>query len=140
MTEFQDHINFLCTLPGADANTVQDATGGTCETQVGARASDLNVPSITIANLIGSRVVRRVVTNVGLEETYVAKIYNPTGVKVTVRPAFFTIKARRTASFKVTVKATSTVQQFTFGSLTWEGSNGHVVFMPLSISANSVSG
>ncbi|CAM6128487.1 unnamed protein product [Calypogeia fissa] len=139
-TEFQDHINFLCTLPGADPNTVQDATGGTCETQVGARTSDLNVPSITIANLIGSRTVRRVVTNVGLEETYIAKIYNPVGVKVRVRPNILTIKARKTASFKVTIKATSTVQQFTFGSLTWEGSNGHVVFMPLSVSANSVSG
>ncbi|KAL2620970.1 hypothetical protein R1flu_001175 [Riccia fluitans] len=140
-TDFQDHINFLCTLPGADANTVQDATGGTCRTAPGARSSDLNIPSITIANLIGTRTVRRFVTNVAdNEETYTASIRHPGGVKVAVKPAVFTIKPKTTLSFHLTFKAAENVQSFTFGSLTWMGSKGHVVYMPLSISANSVTG
>lgn len=63
--DFQDYINFICTLPGADENSVKDATSTPCLTKDDARTSDLNTPSITIANLVGYRKVKRVVTNVG---------------------------------------------------------------------------
>ncbi|KAL3681071.1 hypothetical protein R1sor_024027 [Riccia sorocarpa] len=140
-TGFQDHINFLCTLPGADANTVQDATGGTCRTSRGSRSSDLNLPAITIANLIGTRKVKRYVTSVtDTQETYTASIRHPGGVKVAVKPAVFTIQPQTTLSFRLTFKAVKNVQSFTFGSITWTGSKGHLVYMPLSVSANSVTG
>ncbi|KAJ7566579.1 hypothetical protein O6H91_02G109400 [Diphasiastrum complanatum] len=138
--EFQDYVNFLCLVPGADANAVQDATGGSCQPAKSDRSSDLNMPSITVANLLGTRTVKRTVINVGGEESYSASIHHPAGVAVSVKPRAFTVKDGRSVSFTVTLKAIRANQQFTFGNLMWTGSKGHVIRMPISVSANSVTG
>lgn len=137
--DFQDYVNFLCTLPGVDANTVQDSTGATCEQRAGARASDLNTPSITVANLVGKRVVRRTLKNVGEgTEKYSVDVTAPTGVDVKVRPASFKVREGENVVVAVTLRATQTNGAFTFGALVWRGDRGHVVRIPVSVLVGEV--
>nr|XP_024378520.1 subtilisin-like protease SBT2.6 [Physcomitrium patens] len=138
-TDFQDYVNFLCTLPGVDANTVQDSTGATCNVVAGARSSDLNVPSITIANLVGKREVKRTVKNVfdGAEK-YTVAVTEPTGVAVNVHPTSFTLRASESIAVSVSLQATGTNGAFTFGSLVWTGDRGHSVRIPVSVLVGEV--
>lgn len=139
LAEFQDYVNFLCTLPGVDANTVQDSTGATCDPIMGARSSDLNMPSITVANLVGTRTVKRTVTSVGLaREKYVVSVTSPSGVFIRVHPESFKVKPGESTCITVTLKATQSNGEFTFGSMAWTGDRGHVVRIPLSVLAAEV--
>lgn len=139
--DFQDYVNFLCTLPGVDANTVQDSTGATCEQRAGARASDLNMPSITVANLVGKRVVKRTLRSVAgadQAESYTVAVSAPTGVDVRVWPDWFQLRGGESVVVTVTLHATQTTGTFTFGSLVWHGSHGHVVRIPVSVLVGEV--
>lgn len=137
---FQDYINFLCTVPGADVNSVEEATGGICQDRPGDRSSDLNLPSITVGNLIGTRRVKRVVASVSRhKETYKLQVHAPRGVEVFVEPRVFTVSDKQQQSFTVTLRTIKANQAFTFGSLLWIGSRGHVVRMPLAVSAMFMS-
>ncbi|MCO5604332.1 hypothetical protein L7F22_058497 [Adiantum nelumboides] len=137
---FQDYVNFLCTVPGADASSVEEATGGICQNRPGDRSSDLNLPSITVGNLIGTRKVKRSVTSVSKrEERYEAQVYAPKGVQVFVEPMMFTVRNEQRKTFTVTLKTIRANQAFTFGSIMWVGSKGHVVRMPVAVSAMFMS-
>ena len=118
-------------------NTVKEATGGICGAEAARnRGSDLNMPSITIGNLIGSRRVKRQVTSVSRhQERYRVEVHAPSGVQVVVEPMTFTIRNGEQQSFIVTLKTLKTSQSFTFGSLLWIGNKGHVVRMPVVVSA-----
>ncbi|KAH6556750.1 hypothetical protein KP509_1Z158500 [Ceratopteris richardii] len=133
---FQDYVNFLCTVPGVDANTVEESTGGICKTLPGDRGSDLNLPSITVGNLIGSREVKRVATSVSKhKEKYEAHVHVPRGVEVYIQPSAFTISIGQRKTFTVSLKVVEANKTFTFGSILWVGNRGHTVRMPLAINA-----
>ncbi|XP_024526147.1 subtilisin-like protease SBT2.5 [Selaginella moellendorffii] len=136
---FQDYVDFLCEIPGADQNSVEYSTGAHCGPE-NKNPSDLNMPYITVANLIGSRVVQRTVVNLGGEETYNVTVRHPAGVDVSVKPRVFKARTGKPVVINVTLTATQTNQQFTFGYMIWDGDKGHSVRVPLVVSANSMSG
>lgn len=116
-----------------DANTVQDSTGATCDLILGARSSDLNTPSITVANLVGKREVKRTLKNVFEQtEKYAVSITAPTGVDVNVHPTSFTVREGESVVVSVSLHATQSTGAFSFGALVWSGDRGHVVRIPLS--------
>lgn len=118
---------------------MQDSTGATCDPIMGARSSDLNMPSITVANLVGTRTVKRTVTSVGLaREKYVVSVTSPSGVFVQVHPESFKVKPGESICITVVLKATQSNGEFTFGSMAWTGDRGHVVRIPLSVLAAEV--
>lgn len=92
---------------------------------------DLNLPSISVGNVLGNVTVNRSVTNVGDEDaTYVGEISVP-GYNATVSPASLSIPKGQTRSFTVTLARTSAaLNVWQFGQLTWT-SGAKVVRSPV---------
>lgn len=103
-------------------------------------ASDLNLPSIGIAELPGSQTVQRTVTSVANENgwrTYNASVEAPPGYSVTVEPSSIRLKKGQSATYDVTITNESApVGEWRFGSLTWNDKNGHYsVYSPIAVKA-----
>lgn len=106
-------------------------------------ASDLNYPSIAVADLAGSQVVTRRVTSVAQEDglrTYKVSVQAPAGYNVTVSPSTLTLARGQTASYQVTiVNQTAPIGQWRFGSLTWTstpGQGGYKARSPIAVRAS----
>ncbi len=110
---------------------------GSCATLGGIQLQDLNLPSITLANVPGNapRSVKRRVTNVSdATATYTASA-SLTGWNVVVSPATLTLAPGASAEFTVTVNNVSTpLATYRFGSLTWTD-GVHTVRSPLTAKA-----
>ncbi len=96
--------------------------------------SQLNQASIALGALAGVETVTRTMTNVsGEAETYSPSVSLP-GVAVTFSPATVTVPAGGTASVDITFTRTdAAADEYTTGSLTWTGNQGHVARMPLAV-------
>jgi Fibronectin type-III domain/Subtilase family len=136
--QFENYVQFLCAVPGVDEGSVKRAVGvNNCPTARMRWCSDLNTPSVTIANLVGSRRVMRRVTNVGMKtETYVAYVREPDGVAVRVTPRILRISPNASRGFSITFEAREATNAFTFGQVLLRGDKKHVVRMPLAVSSS----
>lgn len=118
---FLDYLGFLCDeAPEVFANPA--ATCGFLESiGVPTEATDLNYPSIGVAELAGSETVTRTVTSVGPgTRTYQVSVDAPDGYSVTVSPSSFSIKPGQTRTYTVTIENESApIGEWRFGSLTW---------------------
>jgi hypothetical protein len=126
----RDYNEFLCGL-NYSSTQIKAITGKTfpCPARP-SKIYNLNYPSITVSELKGSVIVRRIVTNVAEgPATYKAKVQSPDGVLVSVEPEelqFSNIGEKK--SFIVALKATqSSGGQYVFGSLTWKHDRNSVV-------------
>lgn len=130
---FYEYIGFLC---GADYGIV---SAGFCAFVEGLGipfdASDLNYPSIGVAELAGSQTVVRTVTNVADETViYTAHTQAPNGYAVTVAPHQLVLNPGDSATFEVTItNKNAPIGEWRFGSLTWEGSGGYSVRSPIAV-------
>jgi subtilisin family serine protease len=102
--------------------------------------SDLNYPSIGVAELVGSQTVQRTVTSVAQEvgwRTYDVSVDAPPGYAITVTPSSFRLKKGMTATYEVTITDESApIDEWRFGSLTWSDAAGHYsVYSPIVIKA-----
>ena len=81
---------------------------------------ELNLPSISVGNVLGNVTINRSVTNVsGADATYTGRIVVP-GYEATVSPATLTIPKDQTRSFTVTLtRAGAPLNVWQFGQLTW---------------------
>ncbi|MGB7983388.1 MAG: S8 family serine peptidase [Candidatus Nanopelagicales bacterium] len=98
-------------------------------------ASDLNLPSIGIAELPGSQTVTRTVTSVANRTVrWSAKVDAPKGYDVTVSPRRLTLRPGQSASFEVTISNNGggPVGQWRFGSLKWRG-GGYTARSPIAV-------
>ncbi|XP_004145469.3 subtilisin-like protease SBT2.4 [Cucumis sativus] len=140
-TEYEDNINFLCSLPGVDPAVVKSATGGQCNASIShSHPADLNLPSITISSLVGHQVVQRRVKNVGGKvETYVWSVIPPNGTTVNINPPVFTVAAEEVQNLEIQIIATHKTDHFTFGEIILTGSLNHIARIPLSILVVSAS-
>jgi subtilisin family serine protease len=137
---FLDYLGFMCdAAPYVFANP--DATCATlASTGIPTDASDLNLPSIGIAELAGRRTVRRTVTSVASESgwrTYAVSVEAPAGFNVSVSPATLRLKPGQKATFEVTITNVSApTGLWFFGSLTWADTTGHYkVRSPIAVKA-----
>lgn len=101
-------------------------------------ASDLNLPSIGIAELPGSWTIQRTVTSVANENgkrKYYVSVDAPAGYAVTVEPSSFNLRRGQTATYEVTfVNDGAPIDEWRFGSLTWnEKSNLYSVNSPIAV-------
>lgn len=120
---YEDYLLYLC------SQNISLDSSFNCPEEV-PEASNLNYPSLAIANIKGSRTVRRVVTNVGKDNsTYVLAMRSPPGYDVDIIPKTLRFsKLGEKLSFNITVRAQSVERrnEFAFGWYTW--SDGvHVV-------------
>ncbi|KAL5724062.1 hypothetical protein ACHQM5_007372 [Ranunculus cassubicifolius] len=138
---FNNYIQFLCAVPGVDDDSVQRAVGVGCPSKRKTWCSDLNTPSVTVSNLVGSRKVVRVVKSVASEkETYQVIVQEPMGVSVTVSPKSFSISPNVTKHLQITLAAKVATNAYTFGELLLRGDKNHAVRIPLAIYVTSALG
>jgi hypothetical protein len=136
---FNDYLGFLCDA-APEALTDPAATCDALRSDgVPTDASDLNLPSIGIAELPGSQTVTRTVTSVARERgrrTYTVSVDAPPGYDVSVSPASIRLKSGETATYQVTVTndGSAPVDEWRTGSLTWNDKNGHYsVYSPIAV-------
>jgi len=127
---FLDYLGFLC----GNSTAVSQAT---CDVLASLGipfdASDLNLPSIGIAELAGTQTVVRTVTNVGPAGTYHVSVEEPAGIDVVVDPDQLTLAEGESASYEVTfTNMSAPVGEWVFGSLTWTH-GPHSVRSPIAI-------
>eukprot|EP00252_Welwitschia_mirabilis_P014131 TRINITY_DN3116_c0_g1_i9.p1 TRINITY_DN3116_c0_g1~~TRINITY_DN3116_c0_g1_i9.p1 ORF type:complete len:762 (-),score=169.38 TRINITY_DN3116_c0_g1_i9:277-2562(-) len=137
---YKDYIHFFCSLE-YDPTQIKAITGKdfTCPTEK-PHVHDFNYPAITVADLNGSIILERTVTNVEKgQAVYDAKVQSPSGVLVSVEPTqlnFSSVWQKK--SFKVAMKALNSSQgNYVFGSLTWQSSK-HVVVSPIVVNVTAV--
>ncbi|KAK9121045.1 hypothetical protein Syun_018662 [Stephania yunnanensis] len=135
--KFKQYVQFLCSVPGVDDESVRRAVGVGCPNQGKKWCSDLNTASITVSNLVGSRKVLRKVKNVASAETYQVVVSEPTGVSVTVSPQVFMIKANETKSIRIDLEAKEASNVYNFGQLLLQGSQNHLVRVPIAVYVTS---
>ena len=96
--------------------------------------SDLNVASIAIGDLAGVQTVTRTVTNVGGAETYTFSYSGLAGITVTPSDPSITLAAGARKTFTVTFTTSgAALNAYVGGYITWTGSLGHVVRIPVVI-------
>jgi subtilisin family serine protease len=106
--------------------------------------SDLNLASIGIADLAGIQTIVRTVTNVGPAGTYEVSVSAPPGIDVVVSPSSLTLAAGESATYEVTFTTLSgaTLDEWTFGSLTWSDGTRNVrspiAIKPVALAAPAV--
>ncbi|KAF4372593.1 hypothetical protein F8388_027266 [Cannabis sativa] len=130
---YEDYIAFLCSLPGMDPATIKNATGESCNGSL-THPDNLNLPSITISALNGSRSVHRTVKNVQRKpETYLCAVLPPNGTAVSVHPPWFTIASEGSQELVVEFNVTKAMDDFSFGEIVLTGSLNHIIRIPISV-------
>jgi hypothetical protein len=126
---FNEYLGFLCdAFPGVFANPMS-----TCAALAAAGiptdASDLNYPSIAVADLPGITTVTRTVTSVARDagnRRYTVSVDAPPGYSVSVSPSTITLRRGQSATYEVTiVNESAPVGEWRFGSLTWTDRTGN---------------
>ncbi len=103
-------------------------------------ASDLNLPSIGIADLAGRQTVTRYVTNVGKKGSrYEVSVQSPPGYRTVVRPASLWLAPGQTKRYRVTfTNRNAPPGEWRFGSLTWTDNKKHEVRSPIALRGQAV--
>ena len=89
------------------------------------RPTDLNTPSITVSNLIGSMTILRRVTNVAQTEKYTISSSMPPNVSVNIRPLVLMLEEGKSKSFWVTLPSVTPTGTYRFGELLLKEDKGH---------------
>jgi len=130
-----DYIGFLCAYEGVKAWQVNAFTGGVCP-KVAQKATYLNIPSITLTNLIGICVIQRMVTNVANHpKNYIITWTDPADVVMVINPTTFSIGigSQKTQVITFTLRATQISSFVSFGNIMFKGNLGHTIRIPISI-------
>lgn len=126
-------IQYICGTP--EAGKVQSY----CDALGSIEPSQLNYPSITVAELTGTYDVTRTVTNVSdKKSTYKADITAPAGFEVTSDVTKFTLKPGESATYTLTITRTDAAfGEWAFGDVTWVEKKGtrtvHEVRSPIVV-------
>lgn len=144
-----NYLGFMC---GLDESVFVEARGVTCGALAAAGfsaiASELNLASIAVGELVTPRTVNRFVTNAtSVASTYQVSVEAPEGIDVAVSTFDDTgaltaadtldVAANGNAGFSVTLSANEQVKfdEWVFGAITWQDGQGHVVRLPLAVKA-----
>ena len=132
-------FDYLAATCGTVSPLVSDEDCATLESLGFSRdPADLNLPSIAVSDMVGSKTIRRTVTNVGGRSTYEVSVQPPPGIKVQVNPESFTIAKGESKTFEVTFTNWGAPSgEWRFGRLTWSNGNQDVR-SPIAISAQTL--
>lgn len=128
-----DYARFLC---GLNAGVY---TAATCQAIGTVQPYNLNLASLTAANVLGSLTMTRKVTNVGsTTATYTAQANLP-GYTVDVQPAVLTLAAGAKGSFTVKLTRTNApIDTWVYGALVWSDGT-HTVRSPLTARGSALA-
>ncbi|MCD0442282.1 S8 family serine peptidase [Glycomyces sp. A-F 0318] len=126
-------IQYICGT--AEAYKIQ----ANCDALGSMEPSQLNYPSITVAELTGTYEVSRTVTNISdKKSTYKADITAPAGFEVSVDTEKFTLKPGESQTYTLTITRTDAAfGEWAFGDVTWVEKKGtktvHEVRSPIVV-------
>lgn len=72
-------------------------------------------------------------------ETYVCAVLPPKGVTVDFSPRWFTIAPQGTQDLEIKLTVVQVLRTFSFGEVILTGNQNHIVRMPVSVLARSLS-
>jgi subtilisin family serine protease len=106
---------------------------------VPAEGRQLNLPSVSLSNLVSSQTVTRRVTNVSQEAgSYLLEVSPPPGMRVDVVPNSISLAPGESTTFDITITYESgPLDLWRFGSFTWR-STEHAVYSPIAVRPTSV--
>ena len=139
---FLDYLAFTCD------NNVQLVSDSDCALLASfgfpSDGSDLNLPSIGIADLVGTQTITRTVTSVANNngnKSFTVSVDAPTGIDVSVSPSTITLKSGESASYEVTFTVTggAILDEWAFGSLTWTHAAEYSVHSPIAVKPSAFS-
>jgi len=117
----EDYYNFFCTL-NYNSTEIRAIIGKefTCPARR-SKIHNFNYPSITVAELHGTAIVKRTLKNVAEGHgTYKAQVTAPPGVLVSLNPTQLEFsKKGEKKSFTITFNAANFSGNYVFGSLSW---------------------
>jgi subtilisin family serine protease len=133
-TDYRDHAAYLCgyhkppfTLSECAALAAQGYSSS---------ATDLNLPSIGLGQMITGDTIKRRVTNIGPPATFTADVTPPPNVDVLVEPSSLTLTTGQSADFTVRFTDRGTdLDAWNFGRLTWLDGGTQRVTSPISVQA-----
>jgi subtilisin family serine protease len=129
--ELRDHAAYLCGTLSPPYS--QEVCAGYAAAGLSSVASDLNLPSAALAELVTGDVVKRRVTNLGPPSTYSASIVSPQDIDVSVEPATLVLGTGESAEFSLRFTSNSTAfDLWDFGQLTWNDGK-HSVVSPIAV-------
>ena len=130
-SSFNDWVAFLC---GATTGVNPAYCNALSGAGYSLDPSNLNVPSIAIGDMAGIQTVSRTVKNVGEKEKYTFSYSGLAGITVTPSVTSFTVEKDKSKSYSVTFTTNgAALGSYTGGYVTWTGSKGHVVRIPVVI-------
>ena len=125
-----DYLRFLCgigTLAASSAN---------CQTYGSVAPWNLNLASLTAANVLGKITITRTVRNVGSATATYSGSATAAGWTATVNPASLTLAPGASASYTVTMtRTTAGIGSYVFGNVVWTD-GAHQVRSPLTLKAS----
>lgn len=123
-----DYVNFLCTLAYNQAQ-IQNFTETSYKCSKHISLTNFNYPSITVPYLKGSITVTRTLKNVGSPGTYRARVSNPNGILVSVKPKklkFVSIGEEKSFTVTMKTKTLRAAKDYVFGELIWSDGKHNV--------------
>jgi subtilisin family serine protease len=135
-----DYVRYTC----GSLVQPQIFSAGTCAFFGSIDASDLNLPSIGIADLVGSQTITRTVTSVANNngnKTFTVSVDAPVGIDVSVSPSSIKLKNGESANYQVTFTVTDAaiLDEWAFGSLTWTHGSEYSVRSPIAVKPSAFS-
>jgi subtilisin family serine protease len=133
-TDYRDYAAYLCGLHKPPFTITECA--GFAAAGFSSSATDLNLPSIGLGQLITGDTVHRRVTNVGPPATFTADVTPPPNVDVFVEPPSLTLTTGQSADFTLRFVDNGTeLDAWNFGRLTWSDGASQRVTSPISVQA-----
>ncbi len=133
-SDYRDHAAYLCGLHKSPISTTECAS--LAAAGYSNAATDLNLPSIGLNQMITGDVVHRRVTNIGPAATFAAEVTPPPNVDVYVEPSSLSLTTGQSADFTVRfVDRGTTLDAWNFGRLTWSDGGSQSIASPLSVQA-----
>jgi hypothetical protein len=128
-----DYIRFMCGISVLNPSSPTCAANGTIQPW------DLNLASLTAANVLGVQTLKRSVTNVGNSSATYSPTVTLPGFNVVVQPSSLTLNPGEKADFTVSLtRTTAPFNTWVYGKLVWSDGAGHVVRSPLTVRATSM--
>ena len=133
-SDYRDHAAYLCGLHKSPLGVTECAALAAAGYPTS--ATDLNLPSIGVSQLITGDTVRRHVRNIGPPATFNADVTPPPNVDVFVEPSSLSLTTGQSAEFTVRfVDRGTDLDAWNFGKITWSDGGTQRVVTPISVQA-----
>ncbi len=131
---FNEYLGFLCSAAPEIFSDPEGTCGYLASIGIPLDPSDLNLPSIGVADLAGVQTVQRTVTNVTDKKmTFRGLIKHPRGYRIKVTPKRLTLEPGESGSYNLEItNKRAPIGEWRFGSISWISMKNHTKYLARS--------